>query len=165
MMLIGLLLRVPVADMGNPNLPCPLFRIVNGSLQIRNDVLRPENWVPGAIPPFDSSIPICPPVPEGTGSVCSFSPMNNTHCPRAVELLFAKQSFLNPAQFGARVMCYDTVQRAYVNRYLEVPLSGGQIAAIVVCSLIGAALLTLAVVAVVFKCYRKAQSPNVDVPL
>lgn len=148
----GLLLRVPNPDVGNPSLPCPLFRVSgNGTLEMRNDVLRPSNWwemfclfvclfgfalllsvsfakrVPGPFPPFDSTVPLCPALADGTTLVCSYTAMNRSFCPGTVELAFAKQSFLDPAQFGARIMCFDSNQRAYVNRYLPAPLTSGQI--------------------------------------
>lgn len=161
----GLLLRIPIPDTGNPSLPCPLFRTrTNGVLEIRNNMLRPENWVADTVPPFDASVATCPVSPGGV-TPCSYATMDLSNCPGAIELLFAKQSFLDPSQFGARVLCFDLAQRAYVSSYINVPLSGGQIAAIVICSVVGAALLALLIVFIVFKCYRAALRPNVDIPM
>lgn len=124
---------VPDPDDTNPQTTCPLFRLNNGVLEQRDDVLRQSAWRADttARPPVDSSVVVCPVSPSPV-PVCSYRVMTQGDCPGGIELLFAKQSFVDPAKFGARTLCYDDNQRSYVVRYGNASLSTGAIVGIAI---------------------------------
>lgn len=79
-------------------------------------------------------------------------------CPAGVELLFAKQSFLSPALFGARILCYSPQQRAYINEYgVPTGLSTAAIIGIAVGSAVGLILLIVILVLLIRCCVKKKQ--------
>ncbi len=128
----------PIVDDADTRTTCPLFRLVNNGgvdvLEQRDTIVRPANWRIDstiAAPPVDSSVVTCPASPSPLPP-CSYKTMTKSDCPGTVELLFAKQSFVDPAKFGARTMCYDDNQRSYVASYGNASLSTGAIVGIAV---------------------------------
>lgn len=158
------LLFVPEIDENDPAnaQQCPLFRVnnVTGSLEVRDDIIRTSDWIADltAIPPFDASVATCKPVNTTALKLvgCSYRVMTNTDCPGTGELAFAKQSFADPSLFGARILCFDEVQRAYIAQYGVNSLSAGQIAGIVIGCVVFAVLVGIGIFFLVQKCCIKA---------
>lgn len=137
---------VPRVDPNSTQVSCPLFQASPaGGLQKRGVELRPMGWAGSPVPPVDASVLVCPastvPLPP-----CTYTPLTAADCPGGVELTFSKQGFADPALFGARTLCFDANQQAYVMRYGNASLSTGAIVGIAVgCFVFAALLLALCV--------------------
>ena len=87
---------------------------------------------------------------------CLLKAFSSGVCPAGVELLFAKQGFLSPSLFGARILCYSPQQRAYINEYgVPTSLTEGQIIGIAVGSAVAFILLVVIVILLINYCYKK----------